>query len=85
MTTTATKTTKLHPDDQRCGNCAFVRARPGVGRTTRDMECRWDGPPWEERGVTAADWCRRWSARPAAKKTVPTAPATLLPATTEET
>lgn len=68
--TTAKKAAKPHPDDQRCGNCASSRQRPLGGRmTSTDLECRWDGPPWVDKGVLPGDWCRRWSMRPAPKKT----------------
>ena len=58
---------KTHVDDQRCDNCAFARLRPS---TRADLECHWEGPPWDGKGVRASDWCRRWSARPAPKPIV---------------
>lgn len=64
-----TKLTKPHVSEQSCGNCAFSRPRPLGGRVHgTDLECRWDGPPWVERGVLPIDWCRRWGARPPAKR-----------------
>lgn len=53
--------TKPHVTAQNCGNCAFARSRPGQ---RRDLECRWDGPPWTDKGVTPGDWCRRWAMPP---------------------
>lgn len=62
MVTPATK--KPHPEDQRCGTCAYMRPRsPILG----GQECRWDGPPWTERAVALSDLCRRWAMRPAPK------------------
>lgn len=58
--------TKPHVTAQNCGNCAFSRSRPG---TRRDLECRWDGPPWTDKGVAPGDWCRRWAMPPPAPKT----------------
>lgn len=61
---------KLHPDDQRCNNCANARPRPTSARMAgarADLECRWEGPPWEDKGVLPGDWCRRWSERLAPK------------------
>lgn len=63
----ATATKKPHVDDQRCGNCAWMRRSPV---SEYSHECRWDGPPWHERRVTLVDWCRRWSPKPAPKTVV---------------
>lgn len=57
----ARKPGKPHVSLQSCDTCAYSRTRPG---TRRDMECRWDGPPWTERGVAPGDWCRRWAPIP---------------------
>ena len=56
--TTAKGPAKPPVSAQNCGNCAYMRSRPNDRRSN---ECRWDGPPWEDKGVTASDWCRRWS------------------------
>lgn len=66
--TTATTAEKPHVDDQCCGNCASMRRRPTVSGRSADLECRWDGPPWTDKGVVAGDWCRRWAPKPPPKK-----------------
>jgi hypothetical protein len=42
--------------------------------TSHDLECRWEGPPWDDKRVLRTDWCRRWSMRPAPKKPLVAAP-----------
>ena len=60
MVTTTGKPKRPHVDDQSCGNCAYMRARPNARHS---YECRWEGPPWSDKTVTSADWCRRWAPR----------------------
>lgn len=58
----APKIVKLPVDERNCGNCANARRRPLGGRMHgTDLECRWEGPPWTDKGVLATDWCRRWT------------------------
>lgn len=67
---------KPHVSLQTCAACAYSRPRDPDPEARSGIECRWDGPPWHERGVRPTDWCRRWAMRPAPlpapKTTTPT-------------
>lgn len=69
------KMVKLPVEQQCCYNCAFSRWAPHKSANKRrsegtDLECRWEGPPWDDKGVLDTDWCRRWAAHKPSPKPV---------------